>query len=98
MYTKEKEICPDNISEINPNCEKPIILLMILNEEKEGCHYLVLQQKKSSAWLHGINAKRKGDCYYLNCLYSFRTENKLKSHKKVCQKRFLWNFNAIWKG
>ena len=25
-----------------------------------------------------------GDFYYLNCLYSFRTENKHKSHEKVC--------------
>ena len=24
-----------------------------------------------------------GDFYFLNCLYSFRAENKLKSHEKV---------------
>ena len=27
----------------NSSCEKQIILLVILNEEKEGCHYLVVK-------------------------------------------------------
>ena len=35
LYTKEKEICPAYISNINSNCEKQIILLMIPNEEKK---------------------------------------------------------------
>ena len=39
--------------------------------------------KKTSALLHGITLKHKGDFYCLNCLHSFRTENKLKSHEKV---------------
>ena len=29
------------------------------------------------------NIKNNGDFYCLNCLYSFRTKNKLESHKKV---------------
>ena len=33
-YIKEKEIFPAYFSEINPNYEKQIILLMIPNEEK----------------------------------------------------------------
>ena len=32
---KEKEICPANISKINSNCEKQIILLMIPNKKKK---------------------------------------------------------------
>ena len=35
LHTKEKEICPADISKINSNCEKQIILIMIPNEEKE---------------------------------------------------------------
>ena len=27
------------------------------------------------------------DFYCLSCLYSFRTKNKLESHKKVCEKK-----------
>ena len=54
---------------------------MIPNEEKEGWHYLAI--KKLSALLHGIASKHKGDFYCLNCLRSFRTGNKLKSHEKV---------------
>ena len=32
-----------------------------------------------------ITSKHKGDFYCLNCLHSFRTENKLKIHEKVCK-------------
>ena len=65
---------------------------MIPNEEEEGWHYLVI--KKLSVLLRGTASKHNGDFYCLNCLHSFRTEDKLKSHKKVCKKR-LWNSNAI---
>ena len=43
--------------------------------------------KKISALLHGVTSKHKGDFYYLNCLHSFRTENKLKSHENVCKNK-----------
>ena len=44
LNTKEKEKCPAYISKINSDCEKQIILLMILNEEKEGWHYLAVKK------------------------------------------------------
>ena len=40
LYIKEKEICPAYILKINSNFEKQIVLLMIMNKEKEGWHYL----------------------------------------------------------
>ena len=43
--------------------------------------------KKLSASLIGIISKNVGDFYSLNCLYLFRTKNKLKSHKKVRENR-----------
>ena len=43
IYVQEKEICPANISKINWNCKKQIILLMIPNEEKQGRHYLAVK-------------------------------------------------------
>ena len=51
---------------------------MIPNGEK--WHYLAV--KKLSALLRTITSKNNGDFYYLNCLHSFRTKNKLDSHKK----------------
>ena len=54
LYTKEKEICPGYISNINSNCEKQIILLMIPNEDEKGWHYLAV--KKLSVLLHGITS------------------------------------------
>ena len=85
LYIKEKEISPAYILKHNSTPEKQIILLVTPNEEKEGWHYLVV--KKLSASLHGITLKNKGDFYYLNCLHSFRTENKFKSHEKVCKNK-----------
>ena len=32
-----------------------------------------------------ITSKHKGDFYCLNCFCSYRTENKPKKHKKVCE-------------
>ena len=90
-------MCPAYISKINSNCEKQIIFLMIPNGEKEGWHYLAV--KKLSALLKGITSKHDSDFYSLNCLHSFRTENKLMSHEKVCKNKvFLLNCNAIRKG
>ena len=91
LYIKEKEICPAYISKINSNCEKQIIRLFP-NEEKESCHYLAV--KELSTLLREITSKHHGDIYSFNCLHSFRTENKLKSHEKVCKN----NCNAIRKG
>ena len=63
---------------------------MIANKEKEGWHYLAVN--KLSTLLRGITSKHDGDFYCLNSLHSFRTENKLKSHEKVCKNK---NFYGI---
>ena len=44
-------------------------------------HYLAV--KELSALLRGITSKHYGDFYCLNCLHSFRSKNKLESHKKA---------------
>ena len=43
--------------------------------------------KKLSMLLRGVTSKDHGDFYCLNCLRSFRTENKLKSYEKVCKNK-----------
>ena len=86
MYIKEKEIYPDYISKRNSTREKQIIPLIIPNEEKEGRWYY-LAVKKLSALLHRITSKNKDYYCCLNCLHSFRTKNKLKSHEKVCKNK-----------
>ena len=53
---------------------------MIPNKGKEGWHYVGV--KKLSALLKVIILKHDGSFYCLNYLHSFRTENKLKSHKR----------------
>ena len=61
--------------------DNQIILLMISNGE--NWHYLPV--KSLSRLLRGITSNHDGDYYCLNCFHSYRTENKLNAHKKVCE-------------
>ena len=69
-------------SKNNLTQEKQIILLMISDGQK--WHYLVV--KNLSRLLRGITSNHKEDFYCLNCFHSYRTENKLEAHKKICEK------------
>ena len=46
-------------------------------------HYLVV--KNLSGLLRGITSNHKEDFYCLNLFHSYRTENKLEAHKKICE-------------
>ena len=46
-------------------------------------HYLAV--KNLSALFREITSNHVGEFYCLNCLHSFRAENKLKRHKNVCK-------------
>ena len=70
-------------SKNNLTQEKQIILLMISDGQK--WHYLVV--KNLSRLLRGITSNHKEDFYCLNCFHSYRTENKLEAHKKICENR-----------
>ena len=61
--------------------KRKIVLLMISDGQK--WHYLVV--KNLSGLLRGITSNHKEDFYCLNCFHSYRTENKLESHKKICE-------------
>ena len=54
---------------------------MITDSEKG--HYLTV--KSLPALLKGITSNYKEDFYCLNCFHSFRTNNRLKKHIKVCE-------------
>ena len=61
--------------------DNQIILLMISNGE--DWHYLAV--KSLSRLLRSITSNHDGDYYCLNCFHSYRTENKLNVHKKICE-------------
>ena len=54
-------------------------------KKKEGWHYLTV--KKLPILLRWITSKHHGEFHCLNCLHSFKTANKLKSHEKVCKNK-----------
>ena len=58
---------------------------MIPNKEKEGCSYLA--GKETISIITWNNVLIFGDFCCLNFLHSFRIENKLKSHEKVCKNK-----------
>ena len=68
-------------SKHNLKHENQVFFLMIADGDK--WHYLAV--KKLSALLKGITSKHKGNFFCLNCFHSYRTEEKLKKHKKVCE-------------
>ena len=76
-------IYPVYNSKHNSNHEKQIILLMILDGEVR----YNLGVEKLTALLRGITSKYDGDFYCLIFLHSFRTKNKLKLHKIVCENK-----------
>ena len=61
--------------------DNQIILLMISNGE--NWHYLAV--RSLSRLLRGISSNHDGDYYCLICFHSYRTENKLNVHKKICE-------------
>ena len=68
-------------SKNNLTQKRQIILLMISDSQK--WHYLVV--KNLSRLLRGITSNHKEDFYCLNSFHSYRTENKLEAHKKICE-------------
>ena len=81
VHFKTKKIEIAYKSKYNLVRDNQIILLMISNGE--NCHYLAI--KSLSRLLRGITSNHDGDYYCLNCFHSYRTENKLNAHKKVCE-------------
>ena len=88
LYVQKEKTYPVYVSKHHSNREKQVIIFVIPNGEKLWHYHAV---KKLSALLRGAtsknNGKNDGDFYCSNCLHSFRTKNKLTSHKKVCENK-----------
>ena len=89
LYAKKEKIYPANVWKHTSTREKQVILLMIPDGEGQWWHYLAV--KKLSALIRGITSKNNGHFYYLDCLHSFRTKNKLESYQKVSENKDFCN-------
>ena len=80
-------------SKYNRKRENQVVLLMITNGEQ--WHYIALKSVRNddrfnrpirslSRLFRGITANHHGDFYCLGCLHSFRTDNALKRHERLC--------------
>ena len=81
MLHNTEKICHAYKSKYNLTRENQVIFLMITDGEK--WHYLAV--KSLSALLRGVTGSNHGDFYCLNCFHAYTTENKLESHKKICE-------------
>ena len=89
----EKTINPAYKSKYNRKRENQVVLLMITNGEQ--WHYIALKSVRTddgfnrpirslSRLFRGITSNNHGDFYCLGCLHSFRTDNALKKHERLC--------------
>ena len=80
-------------SKYNRKRENQVVLLMITDGKK--WHYLALKSVRTtngynrpvisfSIFIRGITSNNDGDFYCLGCLHSFRTNNALKKHERLC--------------
>ena len=53
-----------------------------MNTDGTKWHYLAV--KSLFSLLRGVTSNPNGDFYCFNCFHSYRIENKLKNHEKVC--------------
>ena len=54
----------------------------MITDNNENWHYLAV--KSISRLFRGITSNNNGDFYCLNCMHSFRTDNALKKHERLC--------------
>ena len=86
-------------SKYNRNRENQVVLLMITNGKQSDkvnkWHYIALKSvhtddgfnrpiRSLSRLFRGITSNNHGDFYCLGCLHSFRTDNALKKHERLC--------------
>ena len=80
-------------SKYNRKRENQVVLLMITNGKK--WHYIALKSERTDDGFHrpikslsklfrGITSNHDADFYCMNCLHSFRTDNALKKHERLC--------------
>ena len=90
----EKTINPTYKSKYNRQRENQVVLLMITNGEKP--HYTALKSERTddgfnllirslSRLFRGITSNHDEDFYCMNCLHSFKTDNALKRHERLCE-------------
>ena len=95
MFVPHNEKAINLASKSKYNCkrENQVVLLMITNGKQ--WHYIALKSVRTndgfnrpirslSRLFRGITANHHGDFYCLNYLHSFRTDNALKRHERLC--------------
>ena len=71
------------------------------SDEADKWHYIALKSARTndgfnrpirslSRLFRGIIANNNGDFYCLGCLHSFRTDNALKRHERLCGNNDYW--------
>ena len=92
-HTIKKQQISNTNQNVTVKWENQVIFLIITNSEK--WHYIALKGVRTddgfnrpirslSRLFRGITSNNHGDFYCLGCLHSFRTDNALKKHERLC--------------
>ena len=100
LYTTRKEVINiAYTSKYNRKRKNQVVLLMITKDEQqdtiEKWHYIALKSEETddgyqkpikclTALYKGIASNHNGDFFCLGCMHSYRTDNALKKHERLC--------------
>ena len=81
VHSTKKKINIVKTSKHN-NTRKHKVILLIISDKDNNWHYICVKNLK--ALCGGVFFNNHGDYYCLNCLYAYRTKNKLKIRERLC--------------
>ena len=59
-----------------------IVDLLMITDNQNNWHYLTIKNMKRL--IRGVTSNHHGDFFCRNCMHSYRTENALKKHERLC--------------
>ena len=80
-HPTDKKLSLIRKSDHNHKRQRIVDFLMITDNEINW-HYLTV--KKMKRLIGGVTSKHHGDFFCRNCMHSYRTENVLKKHERLC--------------
>ena len=80
-HTTDKKLNLIRKSDYNHKRQHIVDLLMI-TDNQNNWHYLTIKNMKRL--IRGVTSNHHGDFFCRNCMHSYRTENALKKHERLC--------------
>ena len=80
-HPTDKKLTLIRKSDYSHKCQYIVDLLMI-TDNQNNWHYITIKNMKRL--IRGVTSNHHGDFFCRNCMHSYRTENALKKHERLC--------------